>query len=302
MITFSILITTKNRFEDIKITLQRISHLLYREDVECWVYDDGSTDGTADYILKNYPDIIFRRNEVSKGYMYNRNYLLTNCNGKYAISLDDDAHFLSVDSLEVITNHFNKHEKCGVIACRIFWGKEMPISLFTNEKVQRVNGFVGCGHIWNREVWNKLPNYPEWYEFYGEEDFASLQVFKNGYEIHYVPQLLVHHRVNVSARKKDKDYQLRRRRSLRAGWFNYFLFYPHTVWPRKFTSSIWQQLKNHTFKGNFKATLALLQAIFDILIHLSAIVKNRTPFTKEEYTEFCKLPEAKIYWKPENEF
>ena len=298
MIKFSILITTKNRLDDLQLTLQKIAHLLNRDDVECLIYDDASNDFTVDFLKENYPAIQLYINKKSRGLIHNRNYLLNNCKGKYAISLDDDSNFIAENCLEIIENHFATNENCGVIACRIFWSKEEPLSTFTNEVTQKVSGFVGCGHIWNRDVWKKIPNYPEWFEFYGEEDFASFQLHKKGLEIHYVPEILVHHRVNVSARKNDKDYQIRRRRSLRAGWYNYFIFYPVSIIPKKIGYSVWQQLKNHTFKGNFKSTLAMFQAFFDLLLNSVNILKTSNRLTEKEYKEYSNLPKAKIYWHP----
>lgn len=298
MIQFSILISTKNRLEDLKITLQKISHLLQRDDVECIIYDDGSTDNTSEFLKEKHQNIQLLTNKKSKGYIYNRNYLLNNCKGKYAISLDDDSNFITENCLEIIEEHFKVNENCGVIACRIFWSKEEPLIIHTNEVVQKVSGFVGCGHIWNIDAWKKIPNYPEWFEFYGEEDFASLQLVKKGLEIHYLPEILVQHRVNVSARKKDKDYQIRRRRSLRAGWYNYFIFYPISIVPKKMLYTIWQQLKNHTFKGNFKATLAIIQALFDVIVNIPNFIKTSNRLTRQEFKEYSNLPKAKIYWHP----
>lgn len=301
MIKFSILITTKNRLEDLQLTLQKMSHLLDRDDVECIIYDDASTDFTVEYLKENHSNIQLFTNTFSKGLIHNRNFLLNNCNGNYAISLDDDSNFITEKSLEIIENHFVQNEKCGVIACRIFWGKEEPNSFYSSEIVERVNGFVGCGHVWNMKAWNAIPNYPEWYFFYGEEDFASLQLFKKGIEIHYVPDILVHHRVNVSARKNDKDFQVRRRRSLRAAWYNYFIFYPFSIIPRKMVYTIWQQIKNYTLKGNFKATLGMFQALGDLFVNLPKLLKSSNRLTSEEFKEFTNLPHNKIYWKPENE-
>ena len=298
MIKYSILITTKNRLEDLQLTLQKIAHLLQREDVECIVYDDGSTDNTSKFLEENYPNIQLFKNNISKGLIHNRNYLLNNCKGSFAISLDDDSNFITENSLEIIDNHFKANENCAVIACRIFWGKEEPLTFHTNQVVQRVSGFVGCGHVWNLKAWKAIPNYPEWYFFYGEEDFASLQLLKKGLEIHYVPEILVHHRVNVSERKNDKDYQIRRRRSLRSAWYNYFIFYPFSIIPKKMAYTIWQQIKNHTFKGNLKATLAMFQALFDVVVNISNFIKNSKRLTKQEFVKYSNLPKAKIYWNP----
>lgn len=169
-------------------------------------------------LLKNiYPKIKLLKNNVSKGLIHNRNILLNQCQSKYAISLDDDAHFLFDNILETIQTYFENHSNCGVIACRIFWGKTTPISLVTKETNQRVKGFVGCGHVWNMKAWHSIPNYPARFVFYGEEEFASYQLFKKGWEVHYVPDILVHHRVDVKARKIENDYVTRLRRSFRSG-------------------------------------------------------------------------------------
>ncbi len=282
----SLLITTKNRLEDLKITLQHLTSLLSKESVECLVYDDASTDGTFDYLKAYFPDLILFRNEKSLGLIHNRNVLLNNCSGDYAISLDDDAHFLSENVLENILDYFESNPKCGVIACRIFWGKTAPTSIVTKEVAQRVKGFVGCGHVWNMQAWREIPNYPE---------------FKKGWEVHYVPELLVQHRVEVKTRKNDSDYAQRQRRSFRSGWYLYLLFYPWTIIPKKLAYTLWIQIKTKVFKGDSRATKGLVLALWDVFIHVPRLLKESNRFTLEEYKKYSNLEPTKIYWRPESE-
>jgi glycosyltransferase involved in cell wall biosynthesis len=294
--TFSILITTKNRLTDLQFTLVKIQHLLNSNNVECIIFDDGSTDNTSDFIKENYPNIILLRNKFSKGLIYCRNQMLTQTKADYAISLDDDAHFESENILQNIENHFKTNPKCGVIACRIFWGLQLPDSIVSNEKMIRTKGFVGCGHVWNMQAWHDIPNYPDWFVFYGEEEFAAFQLFKKDWEVHYQPDLLVHHRVDVKSRKKDKDYTIRLRRSLRSGWYLYFLFYPLGQIPIRFCYSLWIQIKNKVLKGDFKATIAILQALGDIIINFPKLMKQSNRLGKSEFKVFNDLNETKIYW------
>ncbi|WPO79492.1 glycosyltransferase family 2 protein [Flavobacterium sp. KACC 22761] len=300
-ITFSILISTKNRKDDLGFTLQKIKYLLDREDVTCVVFDDGSTDGTTEFIKENFPQIILHTNKISKGYLYCRNKMLNETTADFAISLDDDAHFVTEKPLELIEDYFAKNEKAGVLGFRVFWSKLSPISAYTNEETVRMKSFVGCAHVWRMQAWQEIPNYPEWFVFYGEEDFASYQLFKKNWEVDYLPEVLVNHRVDVSGRKKNKDYSTRLRRSLRAGWYLYFLFYPLDEIPKRFLYTLWIQFKTKVFKGDFKALYAILRALLDLIYNLVRLVKQSNRLTRTEFDEFMKLSDTKLYWRPEHE-
>ncbi len=143
----------------------------------------------------------------------------------------------------------------------------------------------------------KFLNYPAWYRFYGEENFAALQLFKKGWEVHYLPSVLVHHRVDNKARKKDADYYLRARRSLRADWYNYFIFYPKRKLVRLFLYSIKAQLLKAKKTKDMKVVKNLFLAMGDMVINSSRLKKNRNSLTISEYNEWKELPDTRIYWK-----
>ena len=294
----SILICTKNRRSDLELTLNKIGYLIDNISVECVVFDDGSFDGTYKFVAENYPKIIIKRNKISKGLIYCRNEMLNSTQADYAISLDDDAHFITEYPFESICNYFESNSKCGLIALRVFWGLSNPISIVSNENPEQVQGFVGCGHVWRMTAWKSIPNYPAWFIFYGEENFASFHLFKKKWEVHYLQEVLVHHRVSLKSRKNNSDYTIRLRRSLRAGWFLYFLFDPICLIPKKMTYSLWIQLKLKVFKGDFKAMFAIVLALFDLVWHMPLLLKNRDSLSIKEYNNFQELKATKIYWNP----
>ena len=160
---------------------------------------------------------------------------------------------------------------------------------------------MGCGHVWNMQAWREIPNYPEWFVFYGEEEFASYQLFKKGWEVHYAPELLVQHRVEVKTRKNDSDYAQRQRRSFRSGWYLYLLFYPWTIIPKKLAYTLWIQIKTKMLKGDGRATKGLVLALWDVFIHIPRLLKESNRFTSEEYQKYSNLEPTKIYWRPESE-
>lgn len=299
--TFSIVITTKNRKDDLAITLHKIRHLLKREDVACIICDDGSTDETFSFIKEQYPQIQLIQNTVSKGLIYSRNRLMSLVNSKYAISIDDDLHFITQNPLEYIEDAFNKNPKIAVLGFRIFWGHQEPKIIVSEDVSNRMKSFVGCGHVWRMSAWKDIPSYPAWFIFYGEEDFASCQLFKKNWEIYYLPEVLVNHRVDIKSRKKNADYSIRLQRSLRAGWYLYFLFLPIKYVPRKMLYSIWIQIKTKVFKGDLKALKALILALLDLVISIPKIIKNSNRLSIFEYQEYQKLEETQIYWQPKKD-
>ena len=291
-------ISTKNRCADLIFTLHKIK-FLFNENVSCVVFDDGSSDETSKQVKIHFPQIEVWRNEISKGYLFCRNKMLNETKADFAISLDDDAHFLTQNPIEIIINYFYENPICGVIAARIYWSKSDLEFIKSDENCEKVKSFVGCGHVWRMKSWRKIPNYPEWFQFYGEENFAAFQLLKSNFEIQYLPKLLVQHRVDLKERSKiNKDFGFRYRSALRSDWFNYLLFYPLRKIPKMFVYSIWMQLKNKIFKGNLKVIVPLILAFFDIFFSILKLIKHRNVLTTEEYNTYIKLNDAKIYWKP----
>lgn len=298
MINFSIIITTKDRLKELKYTLNSIKYLIENPFVECIICDDGSEDETLNFLNKYYPEVKLINNETSKGLIYSRNKLMSIAKGKYVISLDDDLHFLTESPLEQIQDYFNKNSKCAVVSFSIFWSKDKPKNTICYEAPYRMKSFAGGAHVFRMDAWKEIPVYPSWFVFYGEEEFASYHLFKKKWEIHYLPEVLVHHRVNIKKRKKDNDYQLRLRRSLRSGWYIYLLFYPWNKIPRKFSYTLWKQVQLKVLKGDFKALFAIFQALFDVGLNIPRLLKKANRLTNEEFFNYSNLKETNLYWKP----
>lgn len=298
---FTLVIPTKNRLKDLSFTLEKLSFLLSSEQVDTIIGVDGSADGTIEFLNKNYPHIKIIENKKSKGIHYTRNQLMNKVKTPYIISIDDDAHFLTENILNVVENYFLTNKTVGLLSFRAYWSKEDPKSIISDQIPMRVKGFGAVGFAIQTEVWNSIPNFPEWFVFYGEEDFAAFQLFKKGWEIHYVPQILVHHRVDLKARKKERDYSLRLRRSLRSGWYLYFMFYPWKLISRRMIYTIWIQIKIKVLKGDWKAGMAILQAFGDVIINLPRLLKQSNRLSMKEFKEYQHLADTILYWHPEQE-
>ena len=293
---FSLCITTFNRIDELSKTLSEIADRGFLSQFEVLLCDDGSTDGTSEFIQANYPSVILMRHDSNKGLIFSRNELINQVKTPFAFFLDDDASILGELDLNFATSYFENNPNCAVLALRIFWDSNKPNNYLSHKEPHRVRSFVGCGHIWRTSAWQQIPEYPERFKFYGEEDFAAFHLFKKGLEVHYYPDILIHHRVDIKSRKKNKDYIQRTRRSLRSGWYLYLMFYPARLIVRRIAYSIWTQLKTKAFKGDLKAMIGLKFAILDLLINSFRIFKNSNRFSIAEFREFEKIEPARIYW------
>lgn len=297
---FSLLITTHNRRDDLLRTLGRASAMLGAEH-EIVVFDDGSDDGTTDAVARQFPQVKLISEGGRNGYTAARNKLLRAARGEYAISLDDDAEIITPEFIPVILDHFKNNPRCGVISFSIFWGLDLPERISAPaDTPRRVASFVGCGHAWRLEAWRTIPEYPEWFEFYGEEDFAALQLLKAGWEVHYVPNVVVHHRVDLERRKSNNSERLwRYGRQLRSGTFLMLLFYPLKALPRRLAYVIWTQVRQRLLKQHDWRVLPVwLWVIAKIAGKTLRIWRSRTALGANEWTEWNTLSPAVIYWEP----
>lgn len=291
---FSLLIATRNRREDLLRTLEVMAPALL-PDHEVLVLDDASEDGTAEAVASRFPGVRLLRHAARSGYIAARNELLAAARGELAISLDDDAEIASPGFLERIAELFEARPRCGVAALRIYWGRSLPAAAPVDEPPRRVQSFVGCGHVWRLEAWRSLPPYPAWFEMYGEEAFASCELLRRGWEVCYLPSVLVHHRVDLGNRPAA-ERAWRYRRQLRAGLFVACLFHPRALLPRHLAYAFWEQVKR--LPGSDRRLSDLLWAAAELARHAPRLRRERHALSAEQWRLWQSLDPAVIYWAP----
>lgn len=296
----SIVISTFNRKKELTYTLLTLQHVIDPKGIYVW--DDSSTDGTFESIASEFPEINLFLNKSNNGYIFNRNKLMNSVETKYVISIDDDANFVNPEMLINALNFMNWQLECGVLAFRIYWGLTIPNNTNTNHELFRVSNYVGCGHLFRLEAWrNSVKSYPEWYKFYGEEDFASLKLFKDDWKIFYFPDVLIHHRVSIKNRQNNHaDKTIRTKLSLQSSWSNYLIFYPNSRAWYKIIYSIKEQLRLKFFKGDFNNILPIIRALRELCKHKKYRKNLDLKLSKEELRDYLELPPAPIYWEPKS--
>src|SRR5581483_7389816 len=96
-LTATVVISTKNRLEDLRRALR--SCLSQSAGPAILVIDDGSSDGTSEAVRQEFPSVRLVREEVSKGYIVERNRGAALATTDVIVSIDDDAEFVSPNTV-----------------------------------------------------------------------------------------------------------------------------------------------------------------------------------------------------------
>lgn len=91
---FSIVITTYNRVSLVRRAIRSALGQQFKNP-EVIVVDDASTDGTAEYIQKEFPEIRYLRQETNRGAGAGRNWGIREATNPWVVILDDDDELLS---------------------------------------------------------------------------------------------------------------------------------------------------------------------------------------------------------------
>lgn len=119
----SIIIPTYNRKDLLPRAISSVLKQTY-QDFEIIVVDDGSIDGTADFIKTNYSDPRIRYFEFDKNRGVNeaRNKGLEEARGEIIALLDSDDEWFD-NALEQVIDVFSSHLEVGFIIAPYYWGE-----------------------------------------------------------------------------------------------------------------------------------------------------------------------------------
>ena len=201
-IKLSIVFLNFNKLAETRFTCTRLQELCAnRDDIEIIAVDNGSADGTTEYLQEQAAiiSILLPDNGGIAGYSAGFN----KAQGQYLLILDDDSCPLALAGIDQALQTLDQRSDIGVIAAHIQtpdgkpqWSWHLPVS----DKFSRSPFFIGCGFIIRRELFAKIGWYPEDFFLYQNEIEVSFQVRLQGYDIFYDPACIIVHRGTPSQR------------------------------------------------------------------------------------------------------
>jgi len=251
-IDISIIIVSYNTADRIGICLESI-----QADQECrkevFVIDNASTDGSVDFIKRNYPWVHLIVNEENKGFAAANNQLLPRCQGKYIFFLNPDTK-VEPGSLKKFTSFMAANPHIGLAGSKVIYpdGRlqesvsfRYPGQKYATRELSALKGAIACvlgaSMMARSEIVKQVGGFDEDFFLYGEDQDLCLRIRKAGYEIGYCEAAIVVHLGAQSERKSmvselwrkktqaeylfyKKHYlpktmeRIRRRNLLQAGW------------------------------------------------------------------------------------
>ena len=180
-LTATVVISTKNRKDDLRRALQ--SCLKQTAAPEILVIDDGSTDGTEAMVRREFPSVRFVREEVSKGYIVRRNQGARLANADVIVSIDDDAEFISPNTVAQTLSEFSD-PRIAAVAMPFVNVNDSPD---VRQRAPSANGiflkesFTGTAHALLRRAFLAVGGYREALFHQGEEEDLCIRLLDAGY-------------------------------------------------------------------------------------------------------------------------
>lgn len=200
----SFLIVTRNRPEELARTLNSLYPTIDLNIHEVMVFIDGCAATMP--LINEFPWVKWQHVDKNISASPARNTLYKKAVGTIFIGLDDDAHLITPNALELIAMVFKEQPQTGLIAFQeikgIFDTDDEARKKAKNLDAYYCNEFVGCGFAVRKSVYDRTNGFPIWMDIYGEEAALSLEILDLGYELVYNPDILVNHRVDLAARKQ----------------------------------------------------------------------------------------------------
>jgi hypothetical protein len=273
----SIGITTKDRWDDLAVTLRRIAECGLGH-LPVFIIDDGS-ETPCPYNVHAFGirDLSLMRFERSMGLVQRRNELARLMTTRYYFSLDDDSYPLSAELCKAVEFADAQRNLLAVTFpvrnAQGGWQIESRES-----QPYRCKAFVGCGHIVRLSAFYALGGYRSELVHQGEESDLAARGLGRGLMCWHFPAFVIQHNASLAGRIWYRmDYYGARNTLL----WNYS-YVPTGMLPITQARSIASRIAMtilHRRVGHIRGVLAFLWT-----------KRSRSPLTKMQYKEWRALP------------
>lgn len=212
--------------------LRSVFHALEQTEVEIFVVDNGSTDGSAETVRAEFPQVILVQNPKNLGFARANNQALNISRGEYILLLNPDTK-VKKGAIETLVAFMENHPEIGVVGPQLLHhdgSKQNSIANFPSLVTELLNksllrwvfprlfpgkerGFIdpievdsviGACMMVRREALQQVGLLDEDYFLFLEETDWCYRMKKAGWKVYHVPKAEVIHFQGKSAEKDKK--------------------------------------------------------------------------------------------------
>lgn len=186
----------------------------YSGKLEIIVVDDGSVDGTSEYVKKNWLSVRIITFSQNHGSAPALNAGAKIARGNFLLATNDDVIF-EKNAIQALVNCWHSRDNVGIVTGKMFGpGKKFAIPGFRinhflgyhpydfkkRNQVREADWAVGACLFIEKSLLKKVGYFDPKFIFCGEEYDLSFQIKRLGYKILYTPKAVFHHSFRRSYR------------------------------------------------------------------------------------------------------
>jgi GT2 family glycosyltransferase len=235
-IDVSIVIVNYNTKKLLFDCIKSIQSFEYKYELEIIVVDNNSTDFSKDFILSNFPTVIWIQSEQNLGFGKANNLGANHANGALILLVNSDVYFHE-NSIDVCVDYFLQNTNIGVLGCKLL-NKDgshqkstysRPGSLynvlktnhvyckFFKNRTSTIDAVMGAFMLINKTVYRNVKGFDPDFFMYAEELELCSRIQRKGYKIIYFDKTSVYHFIGGSSSGSDW--------SLKQNWLSNALLY-----------------------------------------------------------------------------
>ncbi len=271
---------------NVKHFLEQCLHSVYDAsnglDVETFVVDNNSVDGSNEMVREKFPNVHLIANKDNVGFSVANNQAMKIAKGEYMLLLNPDT-IVEHDTFHKVVQFMDEHPDAGGLGCKMVDGKghflpeskrglptpdvafykifglskvfpksktfsKYHLGYLDNDETHEVEILAGAFMLMRKTVLDKVGLLDETFFMYGEDIDLSYRIIKGGYKNYYYPEARIIHYKGESTKKGSVNYV--------------FVFYnAMIIFAKKHFSQ--KHAKTFSFLINmaiyFRASLAILQ-------------------------------------------
>lgn len=285
----SIIIVNYNGMRFLKECFDSLEKIDY-PNYEILFVDNGSTDGSIDFISKNYPWAKIIKNKENLGLTVARNDTSYIAKGEYIFFLDTDTR-VDPEIISRLVERIEENPAAGICACKImsYNGKKhfhsgIGIDIF-GYPITKGDIFYseGSSLMVRKALFHELGGFDGKYLFFHEDIDLAWRNWLIGYRVVPVPEAIVYHLSGGSTGRAVKEGKytsnlftryLSERNNTRTILKNYSLKTLLTILPRYILINLGEILL-FLFTLQFKVVLCYLKAYYWNIINIRDTLKER---------------------------